>query len=393
MNTKKRIVTFTASALAVVMASTIALSEPVQNASLGIAAKDETVQVEKKNAANEVVPEKDNDTVYDLVKSGSKEYAKELEAFKKQDNITDEKAPAAKVEVKEVKEIPEEIKDAKLGVDTPVAGVTEISLPDSKIQEALTSGEKIAVQTNDGVVYADPMAEGDGFKVVKHDDGIQEIVYVYTVAGKQYTKSMDLFYNPAENTFNGKDGHGLLYLGFDLDLNNMVFYSTINPWQRNFGFCELYDIAAPLIGCHYNTERFKFEYRGLDWMIQPWKGQYGITTGAEVGIYNKPKDRVSEFYDCVNDDDMIPMGFKLYKNRHDGNGWQLLFEREVQPHWWITGFKVGEVTAWRDLMADCTLVMKDQDMLNGFVGALNDKGLKRGQDYVINDLTVTYRFR
>lgn len=393
MNTKKKIVTFTASALAVVMASTIALSEPVHNASLGIAAKDETVQVEKKNAANEVVPEKDNDTVYDLVKSGSKEYAKELEKFNKQDNVTDKKAPAAKVDTKEVEEIPENIQEAKLGNETAVTKVTEISLPDSKIQEALENGE-VKVLGDDGQeVYADPLADGDGFKVIKHEDGIQEIVYVYTVAGKQHVNSMNLFYNPAENTFTGKDEHGLLYLGFDLDLDDIVFYSTLNPWQRNFGFCELYDIAAPLIGCHYNTERFKFDYKGMEWMIQPWKGQYGITTGAEIGIYHKPKDRVSDFYDCVNDDEMIVMGFKLYKNRNDGKGWQLLFERTPQTHWWITGFKVGEVTSWKNLLADCTLVMKDKDMLDGFVGALNEKGLKRGTDYVINGLTVTYRFR
>lgn len=393
MNTKKKIVTFTASALAVVMASTIALSEPVHNASLGIVAKDETVQVEKKNATNEVVPEKDNDTVYDLVKSGSKEYAKELEEFNKQDNITDKKAPAAKVEVKEVKEISEDIQNVNPNLDTKVVSVSEISLPDSKIEEALTSGEKVAVQTNDGVVYADPMSEGDGFKVIVREDGLHEIVYAYTVAGKQHVKSMNLFWNPAENTFNGADGKGLLNLGFDLDLDQIVFYSTINPWQRNFGFCEVYDMAAPLIGCHYNTERFKFDYKGMEWMIQPWKGQYGITTGAEIGIYHKPKDRTTDFYDCVSDEEMIPMGFKLYKNRHNGKGWELLFERPVQPHWWSTGFKVGEVTSWKDLLCDYTLTLKDQDMLNGFTGALDGKGLVRGKDYVVNGLTVTYRFR
>lgn len=399
MNTKKKIVTFTASALAVVMASTIALSEPVQSSSLGIdAVKDETVQVEKKNAADEVIPEKDSDAVYGLVKSGVKEAKKELP--KKTENgdvvISDEKAAPAKIETKEVKEVPVD-NEIKLTGEAKAVRTQEISLPGSKIQEALDSGEPVAVQTKDGVVYTD-LDTKSGFEVVERSDGKFEIVYRYTVGGKQHEISTDLLYDPVENTFNGDGERGLLGLGFDLDLDEVVFYSTLHPWQRMTGYCELYDIAAPLIGCHIDTVRFKFEYAGMDWMIQPWKGQYGITTGAELGAYHKPKYRVAEFYDCISDEELMPMGFEVYKNYGTGR-YDLLFTRPLTPHWWSTGFKVGEVTSYRNLIVDFHIVVP-ADMLEPFTKAVEGQGFVKGKNYVVGSAAadgydgykVTFRF-
>ena len=43
-------------------------------------------------------------------------------------------------------------------------------------------------------------------------------------------------------------------------------------------------------------------------MIQVWKGQYGITTGGELGVYNKTTNRETEFYDCASDEDMLEHG-------------------------------------------------------------------------------------
>lgn len=399
MNTKKKIVTFTASALAVVMASTIALSEPVQSSSLGIdAAKDATVQVEKKNVADEVVPEKDIDAVYGLVKSGVKEAKKELP--KKVDNgnavISNEKAAPAKVDVKEVKEVPAD-NDIKLTGEAKAVRTQEISLPGSKIQEALDSGEPVQVQTADGVVETD-LGTKSGFEIVLRDDGKYEIVYRYTVGGKLNEISTDLLYDPIENTLNGDGERGLLNLGFDLDLDQVVFYSTLHPWQKMTGYCELYDIAAPLIGCHIDTVRFKFEYAGMDWMIQPWKGQYGITSGAELGAYHKPKYRVAEFYDCISDEELMPMGFEVYKNYGTGK-YNLLFTRPIVPHWWSTGFKVGEVTSYRNLMVDYHIVVPN-DMLAPFTASMEKQGFVRGNNYVVNDYNenghtgkkVTFRF-
>lgn len=55
-------------------------------------------------------------------------------------------------------------------------------------------------------------------------------------------------------------------------------------------------------------------------MIELWKGQYGITTGAEIGIYNtasddiKTKQFTGTYYDCASDDERLDMSFVLRKN-------------------------------------------------------------------------------
>jgi len=154
-------------------------------------------------------------------------------------------------------------------------------------------------------------------------------------SGSHHTWKSNVFYNTKTQIIYGKDNNGALALGFDWDLSQMVLYTPTNSWQRGFGFCELYDIFSPAAMFYYKTIRFKFRYGDKDWLIQLWKGQYSVTIGAELGIYNKPADREEEFYDCASDDCMMPVSLKLYK-------WnKLVFERPLQTHWWMTGFKAG----------------------------------------------------
>ena len=82
-------------------------------------------------------------------------------------------------------------------------------------------------------------------------------------------------------------GEVILAAGFRYDKNQQIFYSEEESWQRNFGFTPFYDAAAAFTGMYYDTMRLKFNYADKDWMIQIWKGRYGITTGGEMGIYYK----------------------------------------------------------------------------------------------------------
>ena len=84
----------------------------------------------------------------------------------------------------------------------------------------------------------------------------------------------------------GTAGKILTFAGFEYDPDQGIYSSHLNPLQRNFGFNPLYDTAAPFTGMIYYTRRFFFQYDDKDWMVQIWKGQYGITVGAEIGIYN-----------------------------------------------------------------------------------------------------------
>jgi len=173
--------------------------------------------------------------------------------------------------------------------------------------------------------------------------------------------------------------HDLYPFGFAYQPYEDVFYSLMNPWQRSLGYCRLYDEASAALSMIIDCEPIRFEYRGKKWMIEFWKGQYGMTSGGEVGIYytdgpdlNIPGIFNGTFYYCVKDEDRINMAFAIRKN---GN---LLFTR-TGYHWWLTGFKLGEFSKPSELTMDITLDLYDREMANLFVEALQKTGYEEGE--------------
>ena len=158
-------------------------------------------------------------------------------------------------------------------------------------------------------------------------------------------------------------GKILTIAGFEYDEAQGIYYSQMNPLQRKFGFNRVYDMAAPLAGMIYSTKRIEFEYDGREWMIQIWKGQYGITSGAEIGLYNRDPERNFQ-YDCADDEDLIEMQFKFY------NQDELVFTRGPEKHWWLTGFKVFHAGVPILIDLDMTLTFTDKQMANAFVKSL-----------------------
>lgn len=64
-----------------------------------------------------------------------------------------------------------------------------------------------------------------------------------------------------------------------------IFSTTIDAPQRAFGYTALYDYYAPRFGMVFDCLPIYFDYGGRTWLIELWKGQYGINLGCEVGIY------------------------------------------------------------------------------------------------------------
>lgn len=201
-------------------------------------------------------------------------------------------------------------------------------------------------------------------------------------------------YNAAEDPNNpwkdtGKLGAAGL-LGYLYDPERDVFYTAKDPWQRNFGFNVIYDISAQLILLNYKTNRFKFNCNGKDWMIQFWKGHYGLVIyGGEIGVYTKPVDRVFEHYDCASDEDMLRMSMKFYQYDVKKEDWVFSFERPYGLYWWCTGFKIGNNgggydTKFSNYRIDARITMKNFEMLNAFTKSLKDGG----QAYRVDGLDV-----
>lgn len=172
-------------------------------------------------------------------------------------------------------------------------------------------------------------------------------------------------------------------LGFAYDPYQDIFFSLLNPWQRKFGYCRLYDEACAALSMIIDCEPITFEYEGRKWLIEFWKGQYGMNTGAEVGIYYTKLPKINipglfsgNFYFCPKDDECINMSFVLRKN---GN---ILFTRSGY-HWWLTGFKLGEFSKPSELSMEIVLELYDRKMALEFVEALKREGYT-DNEYKIN---------
>lgn len=153
--------------------------------------------------------------------------------------------------------------------------------------------------------------------------------------------------------------------GFAYDLRRDIIYSLKEAWQREFGYGKLYDELALVMNMMIHSEPIYFEYDNRRWMIEFWKGQYGITTGAEVGVYvekerDDDKDPEDAFYQCVSEDEELPIEMVLYKNG------RRMFRRD-RKHWWLTGFRVGEFSWPGELMLDVSLTFPDFAMLEAFL--------------------------
>src|SRR3954447_21317050 len=118
-------------------------------------------------------------------------------------------------------------------------------------------------------------------------------------------------------------------------------------------------------------------------MIELWKGQYGLETGCEVGVYTRPSgssgtgydlldatvgkrpgDGVPShnlFYDCASDADRLQLSATLSR---DGT---VLFTRGPEPHWWLTGFKWGVLSDPTQLSVDVAITLKDDAMRDAFL--------------------------
>lgn len=178
--------------------------------------------------------------------------------------------------------------------------------------------------------------------------------------------------------------------GFLYDPRQDIIYSRMNPLQRKFGYAYGYDAAALAMSAVIDCEPIFFDYAGKSWMIELWKGQYGLETGCEIGVYTRsasgsafpysildpsigkrPNDSAAShdrFFDCASDDDLLVMSSTLYRKG------QKLFCRGPERHWWLTGFKWGVYSEPADLTMDVSITCLDATMKSALVSALNGLG-------------------
>ncbi len=164
--------------------------------------------------------------------------------------------------------------------------------------------------------------------------------------------------------------------GYVYDEEQDIYYTPLEPWQKNFGFTGQYDTAAGYLAMEYCTFKCDFTYGGKMWRIQCWKGQYALLSGAEMGVYTKDPDSgfSDDFYGAAGDDELLNMGFTFYKTSSDFNKRKALFTREMEYHWWQTGFKFGYCNP-TNCVVEMTIEAKNSKMADGI-----ESGLKAVKD-------------
>ena len=134
------------------------------------------------------------------------------------------------------------------------------------------------------------------------------------------------------------------------------------------GYTALFDFAASRFNMVFDFLPVYFPYRGRTWLIEFWKGQYGINTGAEVGIYHadrilSDKELATALFQAVDDKDMLPVSFKLLKN---GKPLACLSKKT----WWLTAFFMGMFSRPCELELIVSIQFPDHEMRCGFLKAL-----------------------
>lgn len=177
--------------------------------------------------------------------------------------------------------------------------------------------------------------------------------------------------------------------GFNYIVSQDIFTSRIDAWQREFGYCALYDRTA----CHFNlvfdTLPVYFDYHDKTWLIELWKGQYGINTGGEIGIYYADrildeKDYDNTLFQSVRDEDMPELSFQLFKNGTE-------IASVCEKHWWLTAFSMGRFSRLADLYMRASITFPNPEMTEAFAEALVHTGVAKEDIYVCCS-TVTFPF-
>jgi hypothetical protein len=177
--------------------------------------------------------------------------------------------------------------------------------------------------------------------------------------------------------------HAVYAAGFEYDESQDIIKSRLDaPIQSRAGFAWGIDVIGPGALMVLHCETFYFHYDQRLWLIELWKGQYGIETGCEIGVYHRPSNSLvneppSETIKHVHQnrslwfasstDYLLPMSLKLYR---DGT----LFLQRSDHHWWLTGFKWGHFSQPSQLRMEGTIDFRAKGMGDQFRAALTATG-------------------
>lgn len=181
--------------------------------------------------------------------------------------------------------------------------------------------------------------------------------------------------------------------GYRYDPCQDVFHTTLDAWQRGFGYQHSYDCLAPYLNMVFDCEPVYFDCDGKTWLLELWKGQYGIASGAEIGIYCADKivsrsEQNRTLFHAAPDFE-LPV-FSLTLRRTDGADSGEIADFSM-PHWWLAAFSVGMFSKPEQLCADVCINFPNFRMTYAFADELIRLGYSADELQVCNS-TVCFSF-
>lgn len=184
-------------------------------------------------------------------------------------------------------------------------------------------------------------------------------------------------------------------VGYMYEPHQDIFTAGLDAPQKLFGYTTFYDLSAPYFNMIFDYETIYFNYNSRTWLIELWKGQYGINTGCELGIYYTdkiipPDEYDSTLFKAADTKDMLDI--TLHLNKHCKKEGKRLVElgHMHDRHWWLTIFKMGIYTKPQDICVDVAIRFKDYLMMHQFLDSF--KRTLPDTSYTINGTTIFFSF-
>ena len=160
--------------------------------------------------------------------------------------------------------------------------------------------------------------------------------------------------------------------GYLYDPHQDLFLARHDAPQKVFGYTTFFDLSAPYFNMIFDYETFYFNYHDKTWLIEIWKGQYGINTGCELGVYYAdsiiPADELNTtLFKAVQPRDMPDITLKLNKCSSDECRQYTNLGHVKDRHWWLTMFRMGTFSRPEELFVNISIRFRDTFMMYRFL--------------------------
>ena len=174
-----------------------------------------------------------------------------------------------------------------------------------------------------------------------------------------------------------------------------IFATRQDAPQKQFGYTAFYDHSAAFFHMVYDYERIYFDYNNRTWLIEIWKGQYGISSGCELGVYYAdeivpPEKYASTHFHAAGEADSLLVTLVLHQKRASETETYEKLGQIRERHWWPAIFKMGRFSKPSNLLVQVSIRFHDYSMLCSFLRSF--KASLPSACYTVNGLTVCFTF-